>query len=141
MERNNESPMITNLNTRRHGAIIIIEAGDRLDPGRCATGLREKILEVAEIGNPWILLDMSGVTALDANAARDLVVAGASIAMMRGEVKLMNVCRSLQESLASARLDRLFEAFGGERAAIQSLEMAQAARLRTAGRRSELYWG
>jgi anti-anti-sigma factor len=133
--------MTTNLKTRRHGAILIIEAGDSLDPGRCAKGLREKILQLAEIGNRWILLDMSGVTGLDSNAARDLVLAGASIAMMKGDVKLMNVGRSLQESLASSRLDRLFEVFGGERAAIQSLEMAQAARLRTAARRSELYWG
>lgn len=121
--------------------IIVIEAGDRLDPGRCATGLREKISELAEFGNRWILLDMSGITGLDANAACDLLLAGASMAMLRGDVKLMNVCRSLQESLASARLDRLFEAFGEERAAIQSLEMAQAARLRAASRRSELYWG
>jgi hypothetical protein len=52
----------------------------------------------------------------------------------------MNVCRSLQESLTSVRLNRLFEAFGGERAAIQSLEIAQAARHRAASRRSELYW-
>lgn len=133
--------MIANLNTRRHGEIIIIEAGDRFDPGRCATELREKIAELAELGNRWILLDMFGVTGLDSNVARDLVLAGASMAMMRGEVKLMNVCRSLQESLASARLDRLFDAFGGERGAIESFEMAQAARLRTAARRSELYWG
>ena len=133
--------MIANLNTRRHGEIIIIEAGDRLDPGRCATGLRERIAELAEFGSRWILLDMSGVTGLDSNAARDLVLAGASMAMIRGDVKLMNVCRNLQESLASARLDRLFEVFDGERAAIQSFEMAQAARLRTAARRSELYWG
>lgn len=133
--------MTANLKTRRHGEIIVIEAGDRLDPGRCATGLREKISELAEFGNRWILLDMSGITGLDANAACDLLLAGASMAMLRGDVKLMNVCRSLQESLASARLDRLFEAFGEERAAIQSLEMAQAARLRAASRRSELYWG
>lgn len=133
--------MTANLKTRRHGEIIVIEAGDRLDPGRCATGLREKISELAEFGNRWILLDMSGITGLDANAACDLLLAGASMAMLRGDVKLMNVCRSLQESLASARLDRLFEAFGEERAAIQSLEMAQAAHLRAASRRSELYWG
>ena len=133
--------MIANINTRRRGEIIIIEAGDPLDPGRCATNLREKISELAELGNRWILLDMSGVTALDSKAARDLVLAGASMAMMSGDVKLMNVCRSLQESLASARLDRLFEAFGGEQAAIQSMEMAKAAHLRTAARRSESYWG
>lgn len=132
--------MTANLKTRRHGEIMIIEAGDRLDPGRCATGLREKISELAEFGNRWILLDMSGVTGLDATAACDLLLAGASMAMLRGDVKLMNVCRSLQESLTSARLDRLFEAFGEERAAIQSLEMAQAARVRAASRRSELYW-
>ena len=133
--------MTANLNTRRHGEIVIIDAADRLDPGRCASGLREKISELAQFGNRWILLDMSGVTGLDANAARDLVLAGASIAMLGGDVKLMNVCRSLQESLTSARLDRLLETFGDERAAIQSLEMAQAARLRAASRRSELYWG
>ena len=133
--------MIANINTRRRGEIIIIEAGDPLDPGRCATNLREKISELAELGNRWILLDMSGVTALDSKAARDLVLAGASMAMMSGDVKLMNVCRSLQESLASARLDRLFEAFGGEQAAIQSMEMAKAAHLRIAARRRESYWG
>jgi hypothetical protein len=133
--------MTANLKTGRHGEIIIIEAGDRLDPGRCAAGLREKISELAEFGNRWILLDMSGITGLDANAACDLLLAGASMAMLRGDVKLMNVCRSLQESLTSARLDRLFEAFGEERAAIQSLEMAQAARVRAASRHSELYWG
>lgn len=133
--------MTENLKTRRHGEIMIIEAGDRLDPGRCAAGLREKISELAEFGNRWILLDMSGITGLDANAACDLLLAGASMAMLRGDVKLMKVCRSLQESLTSARLDRLFEAFGEERAAIQSLEMAQAARVRAASRRSELYWG
>ena len=133
--------MTANLNTRRHGEIVIIDDADRLDPGRCATGLREKISELAQFGNRWILLDMFGVTGLDANAARDLVLAGASIAMLGGDVKLMNVCRSLQESLTSARLDRLLETFGDERAAIQSLEMAQAARLRAASRRSELYWG
>jgi anti-anti-sigma factor len=136
-----ESSMTANLHTRRHGEIVIIDAGDRLDPGRCATALREKISELAAFGNRWILLDMSGVTGLDANAARDLVLAGAGIAMSGGDVKLMNVCQSLQESLTSARLDRLFETFRGERAAIQSLEMAQAARLRAASRRSELYWG
>ena len=133
--------MTANLNTRRHGEIVIIDDADRLDPGRCATGLREKISELAQFGNRWILFDMFGVTGLDANAARDLVLAGASIAMLGGDVKLMNVCRSLQESLTSARLDRLLETFGDERAAIQSLEMAQAARLRAASRRSELYWG
>ena len=133
--------MTANLNTRRHGEIVIIDVADRLDPGRCATGLREKISELAQFGNRWILLDMFGVTGLDANAARDLVLAGASIAMLGGDVKLMNVCRSLQEILTSARLDRLLETFGDERAAIQSLEMAQAARLRDASRRSELYWG
>ena len=133
--------MTANLNTRRHAEIVIIDAADRLDPGRCATGLREKISELAQFGNRWILFDMFGVTGLDANAARDLVLAGASIAMLGGDVKLMNVCRSLQESLTSARLDRLLETFGDERAAIQSLEMAQAARLRAASRRSELYWG
>ena len=133
--------MTENLKTRRHGEIMIIEAWDRLDPGRCAAGLREKISELAEFGNRWILLDMSGVTGLDATAACDLLLAGASMAMLRGDVKLMNVCRSLQESLTSARLDRLLEAFGEERAAIQSLEMAQAARLRAGSRRSELYWG
>lgn len=84
---------------------------------------------------------MAGVTALDSKTARDLVLVGASIAMMRGDVKPMNVCCSLQESLASARLDRLFEAFGGEQAAIRSMEMEKAARHRTAARRSESYWG
>ena len=102
---------------------------------------QREISELAQFGNRWILFDMFGVTGLDANAARDLVLAGASIAMLGGDVKLMNVCRSLQESLTSARLDRLLETFGDERAAIQSLEMAQAARLRAASRRSELYWG
>lgn len=132
--------MTAQLQTLKHGNAIVLQPGGRLN-GETAEILREKIFELADAGHRWILLDMCGVTGLPEMAAGDLVDAGIVLARAGGDLKLINVGYGLQKALEEMRLDAVFEVFPDEMSAVRSVERAQAARLRAAADRSELYWG
>lgn len=132
--------MTAQLQTLKHGNAIVLQPGGRLN-GDSTEILREKIFELADAGHRWILLDMCGVTGLPEMAAGDLVDAGIVLARAGGDLKLINVGYQLQKALEEMRLDAVFEVFPDEMSAVRSVERAQAARLRAAADRSELYWG
>ncbi len=97
-----------------------MSAGGRITLGRGSSALRETLLQVSAEEKPKIVLNVSGVTAMDSAGLGELV-SGFTTARSRGGIlKLAALPAKVEELLRMTSIYRIFEVYTDEAGAIRS---------------------
>ncbi len=100
----------------------VVNASGRITLGPGSRALRETLLRAAAVENPKIVLNLSGVSALD-SAGLGEVVSGFTNARSRGGVmKLAALPKRVEELLRMTSVYRLFEVHHDEAGAVRSFQ-------------------
>jgi len=79
-----------------------------------------RLLETADQGQRWILVNCAGLTYVDSSGLGDLVAALAATVRRGGVLRLLNPPPRLRELLSLARIDTLLDVYDDEPAALAS---------------------
>src|ERR1035438_5594656 len=112
--------MSLEVNLRHIAGVTILELSGRLVAGAEADTLRDRLLDAFEKGEHWILLSFENVESVDSAGLGEMVAAYAALTRRGGTVRLLNVSGHLAHLLARTQLDRLFDVYDNEAAALAS---------------------
>jgi anti-sigma B factor antagonist len=108
---------------RKAGGVTIIDLDGRLTLGDAAESLRNTVLRELE-SNSRLILNLAGVSYLDSAGLAEMVAAQATVARRNGTIRLLNVQQRIRDLLEMTRLNRIFECFDDESAAVRSFGTA-----------------
>ncbi|HTA46440.1 MAG TPA: STAS domain-containing protein [Bryobacteraceae bacterium] len=112
--------MSLSLTTRNEGDVTVISAIGRITLGPGSGALRDTLQQVSAAGNPKIVINLSGVSAMDSAGLGELV-SGFTTARSRGGVlKLAALPKRVEELLRMTGIYRIFEVHHDEARAIRS---------------------
>ena len=117
--------MSMKLTVHEKGDLIIVDASGRLTLGEGTSSLRKRMRGLAEGGSRRILLNMADVTCIDSSGIGELVAAYTTVSTAGGELKLLNLAKSVHELLNITKLYTVFETFEDEASAIGSFPVAK----------------
>ena len=86
------------------------------------TQLRDLIHVYCGNGHKQFLLNLAGVDFMDSDGTGELVRCYSIVRQGRGEMKLVQVTKRVQELLQITRLNTLFEIYNEERVALQAFK-------------------
>ena len=111
-------------NSRQVGNVTVVDAAGRITIGEGANQLRDTIRELVTSGRRNLVLNMAATTYLDSSGIGELVAALTAAMTQGGSLKLLNISKRIQDMLQLTRVDKLFQAFTDEAAAVNSFENA-----------------
>jgi anti-sigma B factor antagonist len=111
---------------RQSGGVTIIDFDGRLTLGTATELLRSTIHRELE-NSPRLILNLAGVSYLDSAGLAEMVSAQASVTRRNGSIRLLHVQDRVRDLLQMTRLDRIFESFDNEAAAVLSFGTAAGA--------------
>jgi anti-sigma B factor antagonist len=103
----------------KNGIVIIVVEG-KMVGGPDATLLSEKLHEYIEAGKNRFVVDMSKVDWMNSSGLGILIGGLSTVRSRGGSMKLLNVGKKPRELLEITKLDRIFEIYEQEDAAIAS---------------------
>lgn len=107
-------------NERQAGGQIILELSGRLYLGEACEELDAKLQGLFAAGKVNLILDCSGVTAIDSQGIKVLVRGVISAHTRGGKVALLKISHRVREVLTITRLLSVIESFDDEQAALAS---------------------
>jgi len=105
---------------RHIAGVTIFDLRGRLVASEEGESLYAALIQSAEDGHRWILVNCAGLTLVDSAGLGDIVAAHAAVIRRGGVVRLLQPTPRLRELLALTRLDSLLEVFVDEPAALTS---------------------
>ena len=107
---------------RRRGAVTILDLiGElRADGGRVA--LHEAIGRLSGEGRNQILLNLAGLSAIDASGVGELLKSNVGLNKGGGQLKLLHPARALREMMSITKLSGVFDMFESESEAVAAFE-------------------
>src|SRR2546427_5013365 len=112
------------IKARRAGNVSILDADARvrvgLRFGGSSVSLPAAVDSLIEAGENLILLNVQGVSVIDARGLGELVSAYMAVEKMGGRLKISNPTKSLRELLESTKLVTVFETYESEAQAVES---------------------
>lgn len=105
---------------RRVGSLIVLELNGRLVMGEGSELLDQELQSRIAAGERALLLDCSGVPAIDSQGIKSLVRAAISLQSREGKLKLLHLSRRVRDVLELTRLHTVIETFDDEEAAVKS---------------------
>lgn len=107
---------------REVDGIAVVDVSGNLWPRTEKSGrvLSPFVSELLQKGSNKILLNLKGVERHDNSGVGELVASLNSVRNQRGQLKLVNVSKTLYARLQFARLNRIFEIYEDEGSAIKS---------------------
>jgi anti-sigma B factor antagonist len=112
--------MSLEIEQRDNEGIAVLEMKGRITVGKEATGLREKVAELAASNVRNLVFNLAGVDYIDSTGLGALVMCATSLRKAGGNVKLVNLNRRNIELLVMTKLDTTFEIFADEGDAVGS---------------------
>ncbi len=112
--------MAFQLHTRKVGRVIVVEAIGRLTLTDGHTKLRDLIHVSTGEGARKFMLNLAQVEYIDSHGVGELVRSYSVIRQTGGELKLACVNQKVLEVLEISHLNRVFEIYAGEVAALQA---------------------
>ena len=106
--------------TREVDGVAIVDVAGRATLGRGYGRLPESVKNVVSSSRKKILLDLGGVTYVDSYGLNDLVSSYVAAAERGAELKLVNVPEKVKFLLQLTKLDKVFDVFEEETAAVLS---------------------
>jgi anti-sigma B factor antagonist len=113
---------MTNLTTnqRQVGPITIVDLRGNLELGKASLTLRHTIRELIESGRTKIILNFMQVDSIDSAGVGELAGAYVPVKSKGGTLKFLNPTQKVHGMLQITRLDKVYEVYTDEQAAIQS---------------------
>jgi len=113
--------MAFSLNTRKSGAIAILDMSGRLMIGEPVLLLRNTIRRFLEDGTSKFILNLGDVSHIDSGGLGELVATYTSVRNRGGDVKLLNLDKKAKDLLQMTKLLTVFDTYNDEAKAIQAL--------------------
>jgi anti-sigma B factor antagonist len=105
---------------REKGGIVVISIEGKMVGGPDATLLSEKLHECVESGKKRFVLDMAQVDWMNSSGLGILIGGLSTVRNHGGNLKLANLGKKPRELLEITKLDRIFETYDKEDAALAS---------------------
>ena len=109
---------------RKNGDVVIVDMSGRLVGGVGDEILRNVVNELLAESWKKILLNLSGVTALDSAGIGELVACLKTASHLGASLRILNLNERVRTALHLGCLLPLFEVYGDEKAAVQSFSAA-----------------
>jgi anti-sigma B factor antagonist len=121
------------VNERRCGAVTILDLDGELRAGGSRVALHEAVERLSADGRKQILLNLAGLTGIDAGGLGELLRSGVELHEAGGKLKLLHPARALLEMMSITKLMSVFDIFESESEAVAAFA---GAALEHAGRLS-----
>ena len=105
---------------RKAGSVTIMDVSGRIVVGEAVKQLLDSTTELIAKGERDILLNLAGVAYVDSSGLGALVRCQQSALASKGRLKLLNVTGTIRDLLRITHLQKLFEIFDDESAALDS---------------------
>jgi anti-sigma B factor antagonist len=117
--RQEETAMVNcKLEERRQGAVTILELVGELRTGGSRVALHEAIRRLSREGRNQILLNLAGLSAIDASGLGELLQSNVELNKGGGQLKLLHPARALREMMSITKLSGVFDMFESEPEAV-----------------------
>ena len=110
------------------GQVVILDVEGDVSMGSGSTELRESVSDLVDRGSRKILLNLRGVTSIDAGGLGELVTAAEMTFRYGGRLKLVDLPGRFMTDFDAANFDGSLETFGDERAAVVSFSTLRSTR-------------
>lgn len=110
---------------RRQGEIALLDLDGRLMAGESLDQLRAAISRELTNGAREFILNLAKVTMVDSSGIGGLIRNQSAVKAAGGRMKLVGTRENVRHSLKVTRLDRLFEFFDDEAAALAAIGSAK----------------
>ncbi len=109
---------ICKIKERRFGAVTILDLDGELRRGESRSVLRDAIGRLSEEGRNQILLNLAGLSAIDASGLGELLRSNVGLNKGGGQLKLLHPARALREMMSITKLLSVFDIFESESEAV-----------------------
>jgi anti-sigma B factor antagonist len=106
------------IDERRVGAVTILDLNGELRAGGSRVLLHDAVGRLSEEGRNQILLNLAGLTAIDANGLGELLQSNVELNKGGGQLKLLQPARALREMMSITKLVSVFDIFESESEAV-----------------------
>jgi anti-sigma B factor antagonist len=107
---------------RRQGAVTILDLVGELRTGGSRVVLHEAIGRLSGEGRNQILLNLAGLSAIDASGLGELLQSSVELNQGGGQLKLLHPARALREMMSITKLSGVFDMFESESEAVAAFE-------------------
>jgi len=104
------------------GGLMVLDLRGRITLGPETEAVRNRINSVLGAGHTRIVMDLGGVSYIDSAGLSTLVATFISARKRGGELKLLNLTKSVRDVLQITRLSTIFEIYDKLEAAQRSFE-------------------
>ena len=110
--------------TRQADSVTIVDLRGRIVLGQESDSLRSLVSELLSKGHNKILLNFAAVDFIDSSGVGYLVGAFTSVRNHKGELKLLNPTKNVQDVMQKTKLYTVFDIKNDEAAALRSFATA-----------------
>ena len=115
-----------NIQERTIGPVVVLDMEGRLVAGESQGQLKDKINSLMLHGRLQILLNLAEVSYIDSTGLGQLVSSYSTVTRYKGQIKLLNLTKKVQDLMAICRLSTVFETFESEAEAISTFIVVSA---------------
>jgi len=103
---------------RRVGDVTVLDLLGELRTAECSAALRDAIGRLSGVGRNKILLNLAGLSAIDASGLGELLRSNVGLNKGGGQLKLLHPARALREMMSITELLSVFDIFESESEAV-----------------------
>ena len=111
-----------NIGERQAGDVTVLDMSGKITIGEGSVALRTAVRRLLEEGKKRILLNIAGVSYIDARGIGELVSSYTAIGKEGGQLKLLNLTQKLQDLLTITKLLTVFDVYDSEADALNSFK-------------------
>jgi anti-sigma B factor antagonist len=116
------APVNFKIEERWQGAVTILDLEGELRAGGSLFALHDAIESLSGEGRNQILLNLAGLSAIDAGGLGQLLQSSVGLNKDGGQLKLLHPARALREMLSITKLSSVFDIFESESEAVAAFE-------------------
>lgn len=109
---------------RRVGSVIVLDAKGKLTLGDGDVLLKDKIHSLVHQGHKQVVLNLGDVSYIDSAGIGEIVGSYTTLSRVGGSLKLLNLTKRIHDLLAITKLLTVFETFNTEDEAVRSFPAA-----------------
>ena len=108
------------IDERQVGDVTVLDVTGRITADAGDVELKDKINSLLNQGRSKILLNLGGVAFVDSTGLGQIVASFTSVSNNKGQMKLLNVTKRLNDLLIITKLTNVFDTFDDESEAMKS---------------------
>lgn len=112
--------MSAGINTRQSGDVTIVDVAGRVTLGGGSVIFSNTARQLTGGGHKNLVFNMADISYLDSSGLGELVASLTIVSKQGGSLKLLNPSPRVKELLKITRVDKLFQVFDNEEAAVRS---------------------